>query len=262
MKSTKSKAKLLDSLMADEGAVAPARARYSIGTTTVATPGNLCAIAAQAKVGKSALVGAFLGASLGLSGDTLGIGSSNPDGHALIHFDTEQSPEDHRNLIATGLRRVKTTERPTWLRSYRVAEIPVSDRLGLLEYEVKRATKIHGGVHSVLLDGVADLVLNPNDGAKAIAAVARLHALAAQFNTSIICVLHLNPGSSSKTRGHLGSQLERKSEANIAIEKHDGISTVWTQSARHSPLKKINGLRFRWNDEAQMHLTWEWRWKP
>jgi hypothetical protein len=64
---------------------------YLLGRHCIATPGNIQVIAAQAKAGKSALVGAFIASTLG-EGDTLGVVSANPDEHAVIHLDTEQKP--------------------------------------------------------------------------------------------------------------------------------------------------------------------------
>jgi hypothetical protein len=235
---------------------APARAIYGIGASTISTPGNLTVIAAQAKAGKSALVGAFIAAATGIEGDTLGIVSSNPDSRALIHFDTEQSPADHHGIVATALRRVTATLAPSWLRSYRIVDVPMRDRFGLLEYELERARVAHGGIHSVLLDGSADLVADPNDSAEAFAAVDRLHRLAVTFDTGIVCVLHFNPGSEfNKTRGHLGSQLERKAETNLALEKADGVTVVYTKMARHAHIEKDAGARFQWDSAAGMHLS-------
>jgi len=233
-----------------------ARSIYRVGMATIATPGNLCVIAAQAKAGKSALVGGFIAASTGSHGDTLGIASSNPEKLALIHFDTEQSPSDHHGIVATALRRVRADTQPSWLRSYRIADVSMRERFALLEYELERAKKEHGGIHSVLLDGVADLISDPNDPAEAFAAVERLHRLAVTYDTSIVCVLHFNPGSEfNKTRGHLGSQLERKAETNLALEKADGVTVVYTKLARHAHIEKDAGARFQWDQDAGMHLS-------
>jgi hypothetical protein len=237
---------------------APARSIYRIGSATIATPGNLVVIAAQAKAGKSALVGALIAAATGVHGDTLGIKSGNPDDFGLIHFDTEQSPADHHALVATALRRVGVIEQPTWLRSYRMVDVPLNERLGLLEHELDRARREHGGIHSLLLDGVADFVIDVNDSAEAFGVVEKLHRLAVKYDTNIVCVLHFNPGTDfSKTRGHLGSQLERKAETNLALEKIDGVTVVYTKMARHAHVEKDGGSRFQWDPEAGMHLSIE-----
>jgi hypothetical protein len=236
----------------------PARSIYRIGNSTIATPGNLCVIAAQAKAGKSALVGAFIAAATGMNGDTLGIVSGNADGRALVHVDSEQSPADHHGIVATALLRVRAEVQPPWLRSYRLADVSTKERFQLLEHELNRARRDHGGIHSVLIDGVADLVADPNDSGEAFGLVEKLHRLAVLFDTCIVCVLHFNPGSEfNKTRGHLGSQLERKAETNLALEKNDSVTVAYTKLARHAHIEKDAGARFQWDAEAGMHLSVE-----
>lgn len=236
-----------------------AHAIFELGAKTIATPGNLLALTAKAKAGKTGAISAFIGATLGKRGDTLSIRSANPDGRAVIHFDTEQSPFDHHLVAATGLKRVGVWDRPDWLRSYRVVDVPMGRRLELLQFELKAAQQAHGGVHSVILDGVADFLPDPNDPVQAFALVEKLHLLAVQFNTTIINVLHLNPGTESgKSRGHLGSQLERKAESNLMIEKDgDGISTMFTTVSRHAYVPKQDGPRFQWNEAEGMHVSVE-----
>jgi hypothetical protein len=107
------------------------------------------------------------------------------------------------------------------------------------------------------MDGVADLCADPNDSEEAFDLVHELHALAIGHDCAIVTVLHENPGSESgKTRGHLGSQLERKAECNLRLAKDtDGITTVWAERARHCHLPKNEGPCFAWNDAASMHTS-------
>ena len=238
---------------------AKARAIYEINRHVICTPGNLTAVCAKAKAGKSALVGGFIAAAFGRDGDTLGVDSVNSDDRAVVHFDTEQSPADHHLLVATALFRVGTMEGPSWLRSYRVADVPMRERFDLLEHELRQANREHGGIHSVILDGIADFIADPNDPAEAFTAVDRLHRLAVTHDTAIISVLHVNPGSeSNKTRGHLGSQLERKAETNLMLEKDDeGVSALFTRTSRHADISRQDGPRFRWDEKAMMHVSIE-----
>jgi hypothetical protein len=113
----------------------PAQPIYEINGQCICTPGNITAVSAHIKSGKSAFVGALIAASFGLDGDTLSVDSANPHELALIHFDTEQSPADHHNLIRIALSRVNQEEAPPWLRSYRIADVPLVERFALLEYE-------------------------------------------------------------------------------------------------------------------------------
>ena len=235
----------------------PARAIYEINRQSICTPGNLTAISSHIKSGKSAFIGACIAASFGRDGDTLGIDSANPNEHAVIHFDSEQSPADHRKLIATALSRIGIEGAPEWLRSYRILDLPTSQRFDLLEYELRESKRAHGGIHSALLDGVADYIKDPNDPEEAFAAVERLHRLAVQYLTTILCVIHVNPGSENgKTRGHLGSQLARKAESNIELSKDASeVTTVYTSSSRHAFISKQDGPRFKWDSLAAMHVS-------
>ena len=111
----------------------------------------------------------------------------------------------------------------------------------------------------MLLDGAADFIPNPNDPDEAFAFVDELHQLAIRYDTAIICVIHENPSSETgKTRGHFGSQLERKAETNLRLSKDgDGVTTVFAEKARHAHIPKERGTRFVWSDEEKMHVTTE-----
>jgi hypothetical protein len=230
---------------------------YTLTGATVATQGNLQAITGQAKSGKTALLSGFIAATMTPTGDTLGVQSFNPDSTAVIHFDTEQSRYDHHHAIMQALRRAGRQAPPDWLHSYSLADVGIDERRILFRHQLDAARKAHGAIHSAILDGIGDLCHDPNDSAEAFALVAELHKLAIDYDTTIICVLHENPGSETgKTRGHLGSQLERKAESNLRMTKDaDGITTVFTANSRHASISKAQGPRFAWNDEAAMHLT-------
>jgi len=217
----------------------------------IATAGNLVVIAAQAKTGKSAYLGAMMAAVLNPeanAADTLGVRSCGAGGRAVIHFDTEQSTFDHFALVSLSLRRAGLASPPPNLRSYCLADCSVADRRAMLRSELSRA----GEIFAVFLDGVADFVHDPNDPEEAFGFVAELHRLAIENGCVFVGVLHENPGStdSGKTRGHLGSQLERKAETNLRLGKSNGVSTVYTdRGARHCDIPKDFGTRFQYSAE-------------
>lgn len=235
----------------------PRRRVYELACKIVATSGNLMAISGKAKSAKSAACSALIAAATGRDGDTLSFASINENGHALVHVDTEQSDADHHLLVAGALTRVNLAERPPWLFSYRMAVVPVARRFDLLEHAVRRARRLCKGVHSVIIDGVADLVQDPNDPAEAFAAVERLHQMAIEYDTVVVTVIHVNPSAENgKTRGHLGSQLERKAESNLCVEKdEEGISTIYSLNSRHAHIPKQDGPRYQWDDALGLHMT-------
>jgi hypothetical protein len=230
--------------------------RYSINGIPVSTAGNLTVYSAAPKSGKSAIVGAKQAAvmSNGRDGDFLGFSSSNPEGHAVIAFDTEQSLLDHWKCNQRNLRRAGIDHPPAWFQSYCLTGFNLTDCQAALTLTAKRAKEQFGGIHSIFLDGGADFISDVNDPIASNEFVARLHGMAVDYNCSIITIIHLNP-LSAKTRGHFGSQLERKAETNLTIEADGDAFVLYGLKNRRAPITRNNGPRFAWNDEAGMFLS-------
>jgi hypothetical protein len=231
--------------------------RFFLAGVQVSTAGNLTTISAQAKAGKSAAIGAMIGSTFAASdADCLGFTSENPNGFAVVHLDTEQAPFDHWEGNQRTNRRAKVDTAPAWLRSYCLTGFSAADVRLAIRILTAQSAKQFGGVHSVFVDGIADAVHDVNDPAETSSLITELHKLAIEFDCPVLNIVHLNPGSDFKTRGHLGSQLERKSETNLRLEKDDcGATVIWADKNRRAPIPKNTAPRFAWNDEAGMHVT-------
>jgi hypothetical protein len=231
-------------------------ARYFIGNTPICTPGNLTTISAQAKAGKSAAVAAMIASTFATpEADCLGFISQNPDGLAVVHLDTEQCPFDHWQGIQRAIRRAKIAAAPPWLRSHCLTGFSAADVRASIRVLLEQSAEKFGGVHSVLIDGIADAVQDVNAGEETSGLITDLHKLAIEFDCPILTIIHLNPGSDFKTRGHLGSQLERKSETNLRLKNEDGISVLWADKNRRAPIPEESGPCFAWSDSDRMHVT-------
>lgn len=237
----------------------PPKPVYQLAGKTICTGGNITNIQAGPKAGKTAAGGGMIGSTVKgrfVGGDNLGFFAENPDGKALIHLDTEQSRFDADRVIRRALTRAEVHhDPPAWLWSYSLADMDIADRRRALPLLMEKAAETCGGVHSVIIDGVGDLLTTLNDEVIAFGLVGELHSLAIRYDCPIITVLHENPGS-EKTRGHLGSQLERKAETNLRLSiDSEGITTIYTEKARHGPIPKEFGVCFEWSDEAGMHVS-------
>lgn len=231
-----------------------------IGDHTLATTGNIMNIQAGVKVGKSAAVDAIMAAQLNggfMEIDAFGFKALNENGYAVIHIDTEQSRFDADALVRRSIRRSGIDANPpSWLQSYSLADIDIAVRRASLPILLEQAKEQHGGVFSVLIDGIGDFLTDPNDPIQSFGLVDELHKLAIKNNCVIITVLHENPNSEyGKTRGHLGSQLSRKAETNLRLTKDkNGITTIFSTDSRHCHIPKDHGFCFHWCDESQMHV--------
>jgi hypothetical protein len=233
----------------------------------IATPGNLMQIQAQAKAGKSAVVGAML-ASLMVNAreddspwdtlDTLGFTAPpNLSQKVVLTFDTEQSPFDAWRLIRRTCDRAGVDELPEWVRSYRMNDVATAARRELIAAEMARARREGGGILAVFIDGGADLCIDPNEPGEAFGLVEEWAALATAHNCLIAVVIHENPGGveSAKTRGHLGSQITRKAETNLRLlSGADGITEVYTMPSRSCHIPKGEGQLIKYDAEAGMHV--------
>ena len=93
-------------------------------------------------------------------------------------------------------------------------------RNGLIQESIDIFHRKHGGIHLVVIDGIADLIRSANDETESVAIVDELYRLAGIYNTCLICVLHFVPNG-IKLRGHIDSELQRKAAGILSIEKDD-----------------------------------------
>ena len=234
-------------------------ATYSLGGVAIATSGNLTAITGQAKAGKSSLLAAMIAAAHNPTGDTLGITSHNDRGGALIHFDTEQEPCDHFDLIEQAWRRAVRPSSLPWFRSYCLTDLSPGELLTALKCAVVEAFDDCGSIHSIIIDGIADLCADVNDPTETAALLLELRALSIKYSCPVVCVLHENPskeGGQNKTRGHLGSHLERKAFASLTLSKNtDGVVSVFSGNSRKLHIAREGAPSFVWNNDVGMHIT-------
>ena len=232
----------------------------TLGEYPIAARGNLIVIQGKSKAGKSAVVSAVLGASMrgesSAKGDTLCLNWVGDASGAVIHFDTEQSLGDWHTLVSRSVARSGLPEIPSQVVSLSLVRFTRLERLILLEQVLEREAEKQGSIDCVVIDGIADLCKSPNDEAEALELVSKVHALCQQYDCVIVCVVHENPSTDAgKTRGHLGSELNRKAFANLRVDKDSstGLSTLWGSEMRKRDIPRDQGFCFAWDNALGMH---------
>ena len=232
----------------------------TVNGVPLGTQDNLFCITGGEGTGKSNYVGAILAGTLGTewlpSERTLGLEiTPNPNGLAVLHYDTEQSEAQlHKNLGKT-LQRASLKAVPEFYHSLYLASLSRKDRLKLIRESMDLFHHKHGGIHLVVIDGIADLIRSANDETESIAIVDELYRLAGIYNTCIICVLHFVPNG-IKLRGHIGSELQRKAAGILSIEKDDNpeYSVVKALKVRDGSPLDVPMMLFGWDKTEDMHV--------
>ncbi len=232
----------------------------AVNGVPLGTQDNLFCITGGEGTGKSNYIAAILAGTLGRerlkAEQTLGLEvTANPKGLAVLHYDTEQSEAQlYKNLEKT-LRRAGVKSVPEFYHSLYLASLSRKDRLKIIRESMDLFHHKHGGIHLVVIDGIADLIRSANDETESIAIVDELYRLAGIYNTCIICVLHFVPNG-IKLRGHIGSELQRKAAGILSIEKDDNpeYSVVKALKVRDGSPLDVPMMLFGWDKQADMHV--------
>ena len=231
----------------------------SVNDVPLGTQGNLLCITGGEGTGKSNYVAALIAGAVKPENaegiDTLGVSiEGNPKGKAVLFYDTEQSEVQLYKNVSTLLRRCGRDTMPEWFKAYCLTGMSRKERLKSIVLSMDKFHYQYGGIHLVVIDGIADLIRCANDEAESIAVVEELYRLAGIYNTCIVTVLHFIPNG-LKLRGHLGSELQRKAAAILSVEKdtNRAVSVVKALKVRDGSPLDVPLMQFAWDKEKAMH---------
>jgi hypothetical protein len=231
----------------------------TINDVTIGTPGNIICVAGSEGSGKTNYLGGILSGAIKpgeIEIDTLGTTiKENLEGKAVLLYDTEQSEFQLYKNLTYIIKRSSQEKPPLWFKAFCLVGISRSERMNLILESMDRFFYEHGGIHVVVIDGIADLLGAVNDEESSVKLVEELFRMAAIYNTVIICVLHLAP-SGMKLRGHLGSEVQRKAAGILLIEKDDNnnCSVVKALKVRDGSPLDVPMMQFGWNKSEGRHV--------
>lgn len=261
--------KMLDSLYGDTMAVLKsceidydhppqqAVAIVTAGDVPLGSEENILCITGGEGTGKSNYTAALVAGAIQekeTDADLLGVRvEPNRKGRAVLLYDTEQSEQQLYKNTGRMLRRAGQEKMPEFLHVYCLTGMSRSERLTAIMQSMDKYHYLHGGIHLVVIDGVADLIRCANDEGESVALIDEIYRLAGIYRTCIAAVVHFVPNG-LKLRGHLGSELQRKSAAILSIEKDENpeISVVKALKVRDGSPLDIPIMQFRWDKQMGM----------
>ena len=216
-----------------------------LGDVGVIWKGNIHTLVAPSKSGKTHAMASMIRALV--TGErSLGWNCEKVKGR-VVYLDFEQDAEDFYNVLA---KHAGVTSHD--VSAYRLAGLSATEA----QQAVRMILEKIPDVDVIIMDGYADLTNDTNDPEESNGLIASWMALVSEYDFALLGALHLNPGSESKSRGHLGSQLERKSKTVLKIDVDaDGVRETYTQFARKQPVFKGKGIFWQWVDDGFVEVA-------
>ena len=231
----------------------------TINDVTIGTPGNILCIAGSEGSGKTNFLGGMLSGALKPDNtivDTLGTFIQSNEGEkAILLYDTEQSEFQLFKNISYIIDRSQRSAPPRWFKAFGLVGISRNERMNLILESMDRLYYEHGGIHMVVIDGIADLLNGVNDEESSVKLIEELFRMAAIYNTCILCVVHMAP-SGMKLRGHLGSEVQRKAAGILLVEKetNTNYSVVKALKVRDGSPLDVPLIQFGWDKAQGRHV--------
>jgi energy-coupling factor transporter ATP-binding protein EcfA2 len=231
----------------------------TINDVTIGSPGNIVCVAGAEGSGKTNYLGGLLSGTLNpdnTSIDTLGTYvKQNENKKAVLLYDTEQSEYQLYKNVSYIVKRASLNHPPSWFKTFGLVGISRNERMNLILESMDRLYYEHGGIHMVVIDGIADLLNGVNDEESSVKLIEELFRMAAIYNTCIICVVHMAP-SGMKLRGHLGSEVQRKAAGILLIEKETNAncSVVKALKVRDGSPLDVPLIQFGWSKSEGRHV--------
>lgn len=203
----------------------------SKGELPVCTRGNFSFVIGLPGARKSFLCSGIAGAFISEKGC---MGLDNPNGTGkLLWIDTEQAA-GHVAKIGRRLHRIAGF--PTNANSESIIIHMLREYQPPIRHKIFDACMKLYHPDFVVLDGVSDLIADPNSSEQSTSIINDLMAITKEYDCHILTVIHANVGS-EKARGHLGSEALRKCETAILAETNvDATVCKWVKTRDMRPI--------------------------
>ena len=198
------------------------------------TPGNISGITGKAKSKKTFFQTMMVTAATANNIFQQTIRADLPeDKRNIILFDTEQSVFDVWRVGHRIKRFIGYVPENLYIFSLRGLE---ADKLrGFLDFVIKKVQKV--GI--IFIDQIADLARSINEEEEAVSIIRSLERISSDYQLHICSIIHQNKADNFAS-GWLGSQVQKKAETVISVDKKDDrVSVVRATMTRNMEFDDI-----------------------
>ena len=197
--------------------------------------GDIIAVKAKSKHGKTFLCSIFAAVAMGAEWGNLSAAENNCK---VMFIDTEQNEKNvarvaKRIHALAGLDVHKNSGR---LLCYALRKMDMAKRWQFIQ---DRVSEEHPDL--LIIDGIADLIADFNNITESQEIIGKLMATSAEFNLSIIFVLHTNKSKEDNNmKGHLGTMAVQKCSDVFEVVKNVATFNVSVSECRNIPISNFS----------------------
>lgn len=194
--------------------------------------GDIQAIKAKSKNGKSFLCSVFIASILGCKDFSFESLESDP---VVLYFDTEQNKRNTAKL-ASRVHTLLGWDTECNHKGFHAYSLRTMDKNKRFPYIQRKVSECKPTV--VFIDGIADLIGNFNDIDQSDSIIESLMSLSGNNDCCVCCVLHTNKAKDdSGMKGHLGTLLLQKSSDVFEAKKNKDTVNVSQTECRNAPIE-------------------------
>jgi hypothetical protein len=223
----------------------------TINDVPILSVGGIATITSLSGSGKTRVFNAMVAGGIDENCDSLGFKVQIPQGKKMVMFDTEETRfESHRMLEDDLCQRLGKSKLDLIDRyiPLTVTELSIDDRKSLLYQLIEKEKPA-----LVIIDGIADLILDVNSIAETVIVIDKIRSLAIKNDCGIYMSIHQNLAnserfSSTAPRGHTGREIWRRSQSVLSIQKDSEIYKLTS---------KCSAGKVRWGAAVEYEFMWD-----
>lgn len=205
-------------------------ALFMIGDTPAVRRGEITAIKARAKQGKTMLGSIFMSIAFGAQWDGIRLQADAP---RVLYIDTEQSDRSSTIVARRVLRLARTDDHRNndRFRYLFLRRMPKAERWDAVKLMVE---DFHPDL--LFLDGIVDCCKDYNNNVWSADLIEDVARVATEFSVAILFCLHRNKNKEDDSmRGHLGTEAVNKAFEVVQVEKKGEVFSVCCTDCREAP---------------------------
>lgn len=187
-------------------------------------PNAINVIQGKAGCHKSRLVEHFLALLMSEGGASNKLGYIRPyyayDHFYLLYVDTERNIKDQFPYALKQILKQaghSSKNKPEHFDFLSLISVNRDKRLSILKFYINNLRKVIKSPIVIVLDVLTDCLGNFNDPRESLQLIDYMNWLINYYDITFIAVIHENPGSGEKARGHVGTELLNKASTQIQI---------------------------------------------